>query len=80
MSSETKQHLVIAEAEMSIDRLSQVLNDAFYDISNLSENSIDVVINEYRATLKLLEDKKSIYIRCIDRIGDYDAALYQRLL
>lgn len=80
MTIESKQHLVVPEEEISIDYLSRMLNDAFYEISNVQENSFDVLIMEYRATIKLLPDKKSIYIRCVDRIGDYDPELYRRVL
>lgn len=77
---EKGKHLIIPEDEMNVDYLSRVLNDAFYEISNVQENSFDVLIMEYRATVKILPEKKSIYIRCVDRIADYESALYQRVL
>lgn len=80
MTEETKSQLIVCEEDMSIGYLSQALKDAFYEVSNITDNSFDVVIAEYRATIKIMEDKKSINIFCVDRIGDYNPALYSRLL
>lgn len=80
MTEETKSQLIVREEDMSIGYLSQALKDAFYEVSNITDNSFDVVIAEYRATIKILEDKKCLNIRCVDRVGDYQPELFAHLL
>lgn len=80
MTEEVKSQLIVREEEMSVGYLANALKEAYYEVSNISENGFDVVIAEYRASIKLLEDKKCINIRCVDRVGEYQVELFARLL
>ncbi|WLF84376.1 hypothetical protein [Moraxella sp. ZY210820] len=72
--------MFVEESEINVNFLVEKLRNAFFEISDVEEDRFTIKIYKYTAVVSLNADQKLVRITCTDRVADYHAELFDKLL